>query len=170
MHGLHPSVGDSRFFRNAIMRLLLCLALAVLVAFANLLLSAAAGEAHVISVIRDADSGHPRFDPPVLFIEPGDTVHISMAGKVFASRLIAGMHPAGAELWWGQVGESIDITFTEPGVYGHKCGASYQLGLVGLIVVGDPSVNLETARAVQHPPVAAQVFRDLFAAIPPARG
>ncbi len=124
------------------------------------------GEAHVIRVIRDSDTGQPRFDPAVLFIAPGDSVQINMSGKVFASRLIAGMHPPGAELWWGQVGESVEVTLTEPGVYGHKCGASYQLGLVGLIIVGDPAVNLEAAQRVQHPPVAAKVFRELFAALP----
>ncbi len=151
------------------MRLLLFLGLVVLLTLAQPPVPAAAGEMHVISVIRDADTGQHRFDRPILHIEPGDTVRINMAGKVFASRLIAGMHPPGAEVWWGQVGENVDVTLTEPGVYGHKCGASYQLGLVGLIVVGDPSVNLETARAVQHPPVAAEVFRELFATMPSTR-
>lgn len=127
-------------------------------------------EPHVISVVRDAETGQPRFDPPVLFIQPGDKVHISMAGKVFASRLIAGMHPPAADVWWGQVGESVDVTLTEPGVYGHKCGASYALGLVGLIVVGDPDVNLAAARSVQHPPVAARVFLDLFGSLPAGKG
>jgi pseudoazurin len=126
---------------------------------------AAAAELHEISVIRDAESGQPRFEPPVLYVAPGDTVRINMGGKVFASRLIAGMHPPGADIWWGQVGESVEVTLAQPGVYGHKCGASYALGLVGLIVVGDPDVNLEAARTVKHPPVAARVFDDLFASI-----
>jgi pseudoazurin len=126
---------------------------------------AAAAELHEISVIRDAESGQPRFEPPVLYVAPGDTVRINMGGKVFASRLIAGMHPPGADLWWGQVGESVEVTLAEPGVYGHKCGASYALGLVGLIVVGDPSVNLDAARTVPHPPVAARVFDELFASL-----
>jgi pseudoazurin len=88
-----------------------------------------------------------------------------MAGKVYASRLIAGMHPSGVTGWWGQVGEDLEITLTEPGVYGHKCGGSYALGLVGLIVVGDPSPNLEAARAVQHPPAATRVLDELFATL-----
>jgi len=123
---------------------------------------AMAGAVHTISVVRDSDSGLPRFDPPIAFIEPGDTVRFQIAGKVYASRLIAGLHPPGVSGWWGQVGETLDVTLTEPGVYGHKCGASYALGLVGLIVVGDPSPNLEAARAVQHPPAAARVLDRLF--------
>ena len=121
-----------------------------------------AATVHSIAVVTDPESGLPRFDPPIAFIEPGDAVRIEMEGKVFASRLIAGMHPPGVSGWWGQVGETVEITFTEPGVYGHKCGGTYSLGLVGLIVVGDPSPNLESARAVQHPPLAAKVLQDLF--------
>lgn len=148
------------------MRLLLTfVAAAWLAALPHSANPAAAGELHEISVIRDAESGQPRFDPAVLYVAPGDTVHINMGGKVFASRLIAGMHPPGADIWWGQVGESVEVTLAAPGVYGHKCGASYALGLVGLIVVGDPNVNLEAARTVKHPPVAARVFDDLFASI-----
>lgn len=147
------------------MRLLLIAVAGFILAFAIAAPPAPAGETHVIRVISDAETGQPRFDPPVLHVAPGDTVRIAMGGKVFASRLIAGMHPPGSELWWGQVGESIEITLTEPGVYGHKCGAAYALGLVGLIVVGDAAVNLEAARRVQHPPVAAHVFDELFASI-----
>lgn len=124
---------------------------------------AMAGSVHTIAVVKDSSSGMPRFDPPIAFIEPGDAVRIEMAGKVYASRLIAGVHPPNVSGWWGQVGETVEITFTEPGVYGHKCGASYALGLVGLIIVGDPSPNLEAARAVQHPPAAARVLDELFA-------
>lgn len=126
---------------------------------------AVAGTVHTIEVVTDRASGLPRFDPPIAYIEPGDTVRIEMAGKVYASRLLAGMHPAGVEGWWGQVGETMQITLTEPGVYGHKCGASYPLGLVGLIVVGDSAPNLESARAIQHPPRAARVLEQLFDAL-----
>jgi len=124
---------------------------------------AMAGTVHTIAVVTDPGSGLPRFDPPIAVIEPGDAVRIEMAGKVYASRLIAGLHPPGVSGWWGQVGETVEITFTVPGVYGHKCGGTYALGLVGLIVVGDPSPNLEAARAVQHPPAAARVLDALFA-------
>jgi pseudoazurin len=149
----------------AIMRHLLKRVVPALLALLLLSVPVVAGQSHAIRVVPDPVSGQPRFEPPVLFIAPGDSVRIVMGGKVFASRLIAGMHPQGAALWWGQVGESVEVTLTEPGVYGHKCGAAYALGLVGLIVVGDPDANLDQARAVQHPPVAARVFDDIFRSI-----
>lgn len=123
---------------------------------------AAAGES-VVRIVTDPVTRQPRYDPPVLWIEPGDTVVFATRGLVHASRPVPGMHPPGAALWRGQVGEDVRVTFTAPGIYGHKCAGSYALGLVGLVVVGDPSVNLEAARAVQHPPVPAQVLDELFA-------
>lgn len=127
--------------------------------------AAAAAADHTVRVVDDAITGEPRFEPALLFIEPGDTVRFVMDGKTFASRVIAGMVPDGAAGWWGQVGEDLEIAFTEPGVYGHKCGAAYALGLVGLIVVGDPDVNLLRAQQVQHPPSAANVLDELFAMV-----
>jgi pseudoazurin len=117
----------------------------------------------VVRIVTDPVTGQPRYDPPLVRIEPGDTVVFANRGHVNASRTVPGMHPPEAELWWGQVGEDVRITFTVPGVYGHKCGASYPQGLIGLVVVGDPSPNLEAARAVPHPPVAAKLLDSLFA-------
>ena len=117
----------------------------------------------VVRIVADPLTGQPRYDPPLVQIEPGDSVVFANRGHVHASRTVPGMHPQGAELWWGQVGEDIRVTFTVPGVYGHKCGGSYRQGLIGLVVVGDPSPNLEAARAVPHPPVAARLVDDIFA-------
>jgi pseudoazurin len=125
---------------------------------------------HVVRVVEDPTTGLPRFDPAVLFVAPGETVRFAMGGKAYASRVIAGMTPEGGQGWWGQVGEDLEITFTEPGVYGHKCGGAYALGLVGLVVVGDPSVNLQAARLVQHPPRAASVLDSLFSLVEASQG
>lgn len=125
-------------------------------------LSAADRERQVVEVVRDPATDLPRYEPGILFIEPGDTVLFKNAGKFHASRIIPGMMPESAEPWWGQLGEDVEVTFVQLGVYGHKCGSSYPLGLVGLVVVGDASANLTSARAVQHPPAAARVFDALF--------
>ena len=124
---------------------------------------AAAAEQSTIEVVIDPASGLPRFKPEILFIQPGDEVRFKSSGRTYASRGIPGMLPEGMEPWWGQIGTDIVVTFAEPGLYGHKCGASYRLGLVGLIIVGDdPPANLTTARAVPHPAAAAAEFDKLF--------
>ena len=44
-----------------------------------------------------------------------------------------------------------------------RCVPHYAMGMVALIVVGDPSVNLEVARRVKHPGRAKQRMADLLA-------
>lgn len=122
-----------------------------------------AGNQATVDVVIDPVTGRSHYEPAILFIEPGDSVLFRNAGSSFASRAIPGMQPDAAEPWWGQVGTDLMVTFTEPGIYGHKCGANYRLGLVGLIVVGDQPVNLTSARAIPHPPAAAATFETLFA-------
>ena len=43
--------------------------------------------------------------------------------------------------------ENIKIQFDIEGVFGYKCTPHYILGMVGLIVVGNPSSNLDKAKA-----------------------
>lgn len=116
-----------------------------------------------VDVVIDPVTGRSHYEPAILYIEPGDSVLFRNAGSSYASRAIPGMQPESADPWWGQVGTDLVVTFDEPGIYGHKCGANYRLGLVGLIVVGDQPVNLASARAIPHPPAAAATFDTLFA-------
>lgn len=122
---------------------------------------AAAAQA-TVEVVIDPVTGRSHYEPEILYIEPGDSVLFRNAGSSYASRAIPGMQPEAADPWWGQVGTDLVVTFAEPGVYGHKCGANYRLGLVGLIVVGDAPANLASARAIPHPPAAAATFDLLF--------
>ena len=53
------------------------------------------------------------------------------------------------------------VTLTAPGAYGVKCTPHYGMGMVALVVVGEPA-NLAEAQAVKHPGKAKGVFADLF--------
>ena len=57
---------------------------------------------------------------------------------------------------------SFTVTFDKPGVYGIKCTPHYGMGMVALIVVGDPSSNLKAAEAVSQPGKAKHAFEELF--------
>lgn len=117
---------------------------------------------HVVMMRTEGPTGRFVFDPPLLHVEPGDTVRFTGGRHLHASRTIAGMAPAEGPRWWGQTGEEVTVTFDEPGVYGFKCVAHYSVGMVGLIVVGRDLHNLEEAQAVRHPPRAAETFDRLF--------
>lgn len=88
--------------------------------------------------------------PAVLFIEPGDTVTWrGMSGHETA--LIEGMGPEDAMRWRSELNEEgFRVTFTEPGAYIYKCDVHLPAGMVGAIVVGEPSNVAEIDAAVSR--------------------
>ncbi|MFV0297661.1 MAG: pseudoazurin [Hyphomicrobiaceae bacterium] len=103
-----------------------------------------------------------QFEPRFLRIKPGDTVHFVAKDKGHDALSIPGMLPEGAKPFKGELNKDVTVTFTKEGVYGIQCKPHYGMGMVALIVVGDPSSNLEQAKAVKQPGKARKVFEDLF--------
>lgn len=102
------------------------------------------------------------FDPPLLQVQLGDTVVFepTQAGHNTASK--RGMTPEGTEAWNSPMDELFEVTFNADGTYGYICSPHYSMGMVGLVLVGDYSVNLEEARKVKHRGKAKAAFRALF--------
>lgn len=103
-----------------------------------------------------------QFDPNFVRIQPGDTVHFIAKDKGHDVRSIPGMLPDGAKPFQGEMNKDVTVTFTQPGVYGVECTPHYGMGMVALIVVGDPSSNLAKAEAVTQPGKAKAAFAKLF--------
>ncbi len=108
-------------------------------------------------------SGRFRFEPALVWVTPGTTVRFVADSHIHGVRAIPGMLPEGVEPFAGGMGRPLVLRPTVPGVYGFKCSAHYGLGMVGLLVVGEPDpAQLARARAIRHPPAARVVFARLF--------
>ena len=86
------------------------------------------------------------FEPAVIIIQKGDTVTWS-GDAMHNSASIKEMLPKGAAYWEGKLTKEagevpISVKFETEGVYGYKCTPHEMFGMVGLVVVGDPSSNL----------------------------
>jgi pseudoazurin len=57
--------------------------------------------------------------------------------------------------------DDITVTFDEPGAYGFECKPHYGMGMVGLVIIGDP-INLAEAKAVPQKGKAKKKFEALF--------
>jgi pseudoazurin len=91
------------------------------------------------------------FKPAVLNIKKGDTVTWT-GDAMHNAASIKEMLPKGAKPWIGKLtkkaGEkSISVKFDIEGLYGYNCTPHAMFGMVGLVVVGDPSVNSKAAKA-----------------------
>jgi pseudoazurin len=114
-----------------------------------------------VRMLNQGASGMMQFDPQLLKISPGDTVHFVAMDKGHNAQSIDGMIPAGAKPFAGAMSEDPTVTLTVPGVYGYRCQPHGTLGMVGLIVVGIP-VNESTAKSAALPGAAGRVFARLF--------
>lgn len=131
---------------------------------AQVLIAATAEAAtHEVKMLNQGPGGTTMvFEPAMLTIAPGDTVRFIPTDKSHNAEAIKGMLPEGVEPFTGKMNEEITVTFDQPGLYGFKCKPHYAMGMVGVIVVGDP-VNVEQAKAVNHPGKAKDLLLGLMA-------
>jgi pseudoazurin len=151
----NPSQKELKEMRS--IKLLLPIAVATLAS-----VGAAHAAEYAMNTMNMSAHGMFRLEPALLKIAPGDTVHFIAKDKGHDVESIAGMLPDGAQPFKGDMNKDLSVTFTKPGVYGIKCNPHYGMGMVALVVVGDPAVNLKTAEAVSQPGKAKQAFADLF--------
>jgi pseudoazurin len=136
-----------------------------LTTFAAALALFAAGAAHAneveVKTLNFGKGGMMVLEPALVRIAPGDSVHFVAKDKGHNVESIPGMLPDGAEPFEGKMNQDITVTFDKPGVYGIRCKPHYPMGMVGLIVVGEPT-NIDAAKAVPQTGKAAKTFATLF--------
>jgi pseudoazurin len=133
---------------------------AALVAYAQLARVARAEE-HVVEMLNKGPDGQRNwFEPALIRVEPGDTITFKAVDKGHNSASIE--VPEGAEEWKGKINQDVQVTVQQEGLYAYKCTPHFGLGMVGLIVVGDPSVNLEVVEKQKYPGKAKSVMADLL--------
>ena len=123
--------------------------------------NAAGAAEHSVKMLNQGMDGMMQFDPQLVKIAPGDTVHFVAADKGHNVQSIDGMIPEGAKSFSGEIGQDLTVTFTVPGIYGYRCLPHGSLGMVGLIVVGS-ATNESAAKSAALPGAAGRVFAKLF--------
>jgi pseudoazurin len=115
-----------------------------------------------VRMLNRGEVGVMVFEPAFLEVSPGDTVRFRAIDKGHNTASIDGMVPDGAVRWKGGLNTDVTVTLDAEGVYGVRCVPHYGMGMVALIVVGDPTVNLETAGQIKHPGRAKQRMAELL--------
>jgi len=141
--------------------LVLAAAVATLGASAGI---ASAADIEVTMLNKGAD-GVMVFEPSFVQAQVGDVVHFVPTDKGHDVESVKGMLPEGVEPFKAKMNEVYDLTVTAEGVYGVKCTPHLAMGMVALVVAGDPSSNLEAAKAVKNPKKAQERFDAAFAQI-----
>ncbi len=118
----------------------------------------------VLMISKDPDDPTHKnfFSPNILQIAPGDTVNFVPNDKGHNSVSDKNMLPQGIEGWKGKISNEVSVTFDAEGTYGYFCQPHRSLGMVGLVLVGDPSGNYEAARSAKQRGKAKKAFQELF--------
>jgi pseudoazurin len=104
------------------------------------------------------------FAPEVVRIEPGDAVTFVGSDKGHQVHVVPGMIPEGAQPFEGGMSQDLKVTFTVPGVYVVACRPHTALGMLAVIVVGDP-VNLDKIDAAALAGKARSKLESLLASL-----
>ena len=99
-----------------------------------------------VTMLNQGADGVMVFEPSVLKIAVGDTVTFKPTNPGHNSASIAGMIPPGADAWTGGMSQEVKVTFTEEGTYVYQCTPHLMMAMVGVIAVGDASVNLSAVK------------------------
>jgi len=82
------------------------------------------------------------FDPELVRVKPGDTVDFIASDRGHDVHSVNGMIPDGAQPIDGKTNQDTKVTFNQPGVYVITCKIHTLMGMMCVVVVGDP-VNID---------------------------
>ena len=123
------------------MKLKLSLALSLLFA-----LGLAGAAEHTVEMKNMGAEGPMVFEPAVIKVAVGDTVNFVLIDQLHNSESVEGLTPEGSVTWKGGMNQNISVTLDKEGVYVYQCTPHVMLGMVGVIVAGEP-VNLEAIKS-----------------------
>jgi pseudoazurin len=79
------------------------------------------------------------FEPDFIKANVGDTVRFVPTNKGHNAEAIPDVWPEGAGEFKGDLNQEVVLTIEKPGVYGIKCHPHYPMGMIALIVAGEPT-------------------------------
>ena len=100
------------------------------------------GSEHVVKMLNSGKDGTMVFEPAVIKVSVGDTIHFKATDLSHNSASMSGMIPAGAESWAGAMSQDISVTLDAEGVYVYQCDPHVMMAMVGVIQVGN-AVNMD---------------------------
>ena len=104
------------------------------------------GSEHTVKMLNNGAGGQMIFEPAVLKVSLGDTIHFKATDAAHNSASIDGMVPNGANSWAGALSQDISVVMDTEGVYVYQCDPHVMMAMVGVIQVGE-AINLDDIKA-----------------------
>ena len=108
------------------------------------------GSEHEIKMLNMGTDGAMVFEPAVIKVSVGDTIHFKATDAAHNSVSVEGMIPAGAASWASQLSQDFSITLDTEGIYVYQCDPHLVMAMIGVIQVGDAVNQAEILSASQN--------------------
>jgi pseudoazurin len=108
------------------------------------------GSEHIVKMLNSGDGGQMIFEPAVLKVSLGDTVHFKATDMAHNSASMEGMIPEGAKKWAGVMNQDISVVLDTEGVYVYQCDPHVMMAMIGVIQVGEASNLLQIQGSVAN--------------------
>lgn len=108
------------------------------------------GSEHEIKMLNMGTDGAMVFEPAVIKVSVGDTIHFKATDAAHNSVSVEGMIPAGAASWASQLSQDFSITLDTEGIYVYQCDPHLVMAMIGVIQVGDAVNQVEILSASQN--------------------
>lgn len=132
------------------------------IALAGFAVAPALAVDYEVHMLNKGVAGTMVFEPAFVQAQPGDTVTFIPTDKGHNVEAIKDMLPEGVEIFKSKINETYVLTVDVPGVYGVKCTPHFAMGMVGLIVVGEDTSNLEAIKAIKVPKKVGERFEAIY--------
>lgn len=113
------------------------------------------GSEHIVKMLNTGEGGQMIFEPAVIKVSIGDTIHFKATDMSHNSASVEGMVPSGASSWAGQLNQDISVTLDTEGVYVYQCDPHAMMAMIGVIQVGN-AVNMDEVKQ------ASQNYKSTF--------
>ena len=103
------------------------------------------GSEHTVKMLNSGDGGNMIFEPAVIKVSKGDTIHFKAVDMSHNSASIDAFMPSGASAWAGTMNQDISVTLDVEGVYVYQCDPHAMMAMIGVVQVGE-AVNIDEVR------------------------
>ena len=108
------------------------------------------GNEHTVRMLNIGPGGSMVFDPPVIKVSVGDTIHFKATDLSHNSASIQDMIPGGASAWAGALNQDVSVKLENEGIYVYQCDPHLVMAMVGVIQVGAATNLEEIKRAARN--------------------
>ena len=115
-----------------------------------------------VEMLNKLDNESMVYSKKIVKINTGDTVFWKATDKGHNVEFIKNGVPEGVDKFKSKFNKDAEYKFTVPGIYAYWCTPHKTMGMIGFVVVGDDTSNLEAIEKIKYPGKAKAIAKELI--------